>query len=535
MSASSVDAKQIRLEDLLDAVEDGTAALPEFQRDFDWSNADVVSLLATLLSDWPAGSLLLMSGRPAFFEIRNFEDGPDPEGDIDYVVLDGQQRLTALFHALRGYGPLAFVLKAEAFDKSDGTAEAIEELVMLVPHAEWRRDYPLARQSHERLVPMHELRTASDFFAWRDKLLDATPEKERGAVGQLMARIYRSHLGRLNTYAFPAVILDNALPPAAVARIFERINLTGLRLNTFDLLVARVYEIDWNLRERWETARREIEPVAHWLGDDGLPVLQLISLHVDGDVRQPALLSLRARDIKSHWDPAISAMAEGVRELRTWGIPLQAWMPYKGLLLPLAERVLALGSGALEDHGQLTTWFWARSFGMDYSVGSSTRIALDARLLGEKDPDWTSANFAIDRRLLQKATRRQQSALYSAFISQLSSNEACDLLTGEKIEDPASDGVVVSLFAKGDAGHHLRVFGMVLLTRASASKLRKDRDTFLAEIREDVSSSQLLPQGGITQLLTDPEKFFEVRVALLEERLNGLSMVEIRWFDGRDS
>ncbi|QVG65556.1 DUF262 domain-containing protein [Curtobacterium flaccumfaciens pv. flaccumfaciens] len=534
MSALAVDAKQISLQDLLDAVEQGTAGLPAFQRDFDWSTSDVVSLLATLLSDWPAGSLLLMGGRPEFFEVRPFEDGPELSGTVKYVVLDGQQRLTALFHAIRGRGDVAYVLRAGELVKSDGSAEAIEELITLVPRGQWRREYSLERQSRERLVPIHELRTASDFFAWRDRVIDATAESHRGEVGKLLADVYRSHLGRLNTYAFPAVLLDNDLPPAAVARIFERINLTGLRLNTFDLLVARVYNAEWNLRDRWETARRESEPIAHWLGDDGLPVIQAIALNLEEDVRQPALLDLKAREIRDTWDTATQAMEAAVLKLREIGVPDPGWMPYRGLLLPLADRAMRWGASSLQDEGQLATWFWARSFGMDYGVASSTRIALDSRLLSDEAPDWSTASFAIDRRLLRNATRRQQSALWAAFTSMLASHRPRDLLTGEIIEDPAADAVVVSLFPRGEGDLHLRVLGMVLLTRSSARLLRRDRGRFLADTNQEALGSQLLPSGALLEAVADPTAFLRARVGLLQDRIDAYSGTPISWFDGRD-
>ncbi|WP_298944579.1 DUF262 domain-containing protein [uncultured Microbacterium sp.] len=537
MSALAIDAKQIRLEDLLDSVEAGTAVLPAFQRDFDWSNSDVVSLLATLLSDWPAGSLLLMSGRPEFFEVRGFEDGPELSDAIRFVVLDGQQRLTALFHALRGRGDVTFVVNAEKLAASDGSAEAIEESIEVIARSKWKREYDLQRQGREGLVPLHELRTASDFFAWRDRVLDASPESSRASVGRLLANVYRSHLGHLNTYAFPAVLLDNNLPPAAVARIFERINLTGLRLNTFDLLVARVYEPDWNLRDRWDIGRRESEPIAHWLGEDGLPVLQVVSLRLENDVRQPALLKLKAREIRSNWEPAFAATEAAVRKLRDdIGVPTSSWMPYRGLLLPLADRAFRLGHSSLNDDGELASWFWGRSFGMDYGVGSSTRIAGDARLLEQPTPNWAEAALAIDRRTLLSATRRQQSALWAAFVSNLASREPLDLFSGELIENPSEDAVVVSLFARsGTGGYHLRVLGLALATRSSARILRNDRVTFLNAVQADALQSQLLPTRPLLESLADPESLLQQRLALLEDRVNSYSEVPINWFDGRDA
>lgn len=532
MSPLSIDAKPIPLEDLLNSVADGTAVLPAFQRDFDWSDSDVISLLATLISDWPAGSLLLMNGRPEFFQIRGFEDGPDLAENVRYVVLDGQQRLTALFKALRGMGDSVFALDAKALADSPGSAEDVEECIKLVSRAKWRKEYDLARQSQERLVPLFVLKSASDFFAWRDKVVDATPDADRGEVGKLYADVYRSHLTRLNTYGFPAVLLDNSLPPAAVARIFERINRTGLRLSTFDLLVARVYDEKWNLRERWETARREREPIAHWLKDDGLPVVQSIALNLEHDVRQPALLNLKPRDIRGQWDSAVDSVESAIRKLRELGVPAPNWMPYKGLLLPLAERATVLGAQSLhDDEGALATWFWGRSFGMNYDVGSSTRIAGDARLLSKGELEWAENEFTVDRDLVLGATRRQQSALWSAFLALLSSQSPRDLLTGDVIEEPFEDAVPVSLFPRiaGESSLHLRVLGLVLLTRESAKALRKDHGLFLSSVQGTTHASQLLPAGSLLSMISAPDAFFRSRLDLLQAHLDGLSSTPIFW------
>jgi hypothetical protein len=530
LSVPSIDAKPIPLEDLLNTVEGGTAGLPAFQRDYDWSESDVVSLLATLLCDWPAGSLLLMDGRPEFFQVRGFVGGPELRDDLRFVVLDGQQRLTGLFHAIRGTGNSIYVIHAQKLIDSDQSAESVEEAFELVDAAKWRADYPLARQAAERLVPIHELRTASDFFAWRDRVLEASSAHDRAALGKLLADLYRSHLGRLNTYTFPSVILDNRLPPEAVARIFERINRKGLQLNTFDLLVARVYEPGWNLRDKWDEARGESEPISQWLGDDGLPVAQVIGLEKSKDVRQPALLKLSPVDVQSEWNASVAAVEQAVEKVRAIGVPGPAWMPYPGLLLPLAHRAKRLGKKSLE-RDDLSTWFWARSFGLSYGVGSSTRIASDATLLEERVPDWTLGELAVNRQTLLDATRRQQKAIWAAFISFIASRGVRDLLTGEEIENPLVDAIPVSIFSNGmgDDAVHQRVLGLVLVTRPTARELRRNPATFLDKVVDEARESQLLPAGSLVQALGKPHDFLFARMEELASALEALSQAQVTW------
>src|SRR5438093_13648282 len=110
-------SRMVDLPEILEEIDTGLVGLPDFQRDFDWTKNDVVSLLVTVLKGWPAGSLLLMHGRAKFFEVRGLEGGPEPKRTkLRYTVLDGQQRLTALYQAVYDEGPLVYTASAAAIE-----------------------------------------------------------------------------------------------------------------------------------------------------------------------------------------------------------------------------------------------------------------------------------------------------------------------------------------------------------------------------------------------------------------------------------
>src|SRR3954451_15442351 len=102
------------VDELLEWVDNCELVLPEFQRDYDWEDDRVIALVATIMRGWPAGSLLLQELEgPTFFRLRPFDDGPDLQEDrANLVVLDGQQRLTALFHAIYDTGSSVYAIKA---------------------------------------------------------------------------------------------------------------------------------------------------------------------------------------------------------------------------------------------------------------------------------------------------------------------------------------------------------------------------------------------------------------------------------------
>ena len=94
-----------------------TTYLPAIQREFVWEPADIEKLFDSIMGDYPIGSFLFWKIREehkndwtAYEFIKDFdEDNPhNNEARMDgvnhdiYLVLDGQQRMTALYNRLKG-------------------------------------------------------------------------------------------------------------------------------------------------------------------------------------------------------------------------------------------------------------------------------------------------------------------------------------------------------------------------------------------------------------------------------------------------
>src|SRR5215217_5908113 len=91
------------LAELLADLDRCKVVLPEFQRNFVWWPKDIDLLLTSLAQGFPAGSLLFL--RASGDGILGWRPvaGVDRDGTPlpDYLVLDGQQRLTSLSLALK--------------------------------------------------------------------------------------------------------------------------------------------------------------------------------------------------------------------------------------------------------------------------------------------------------------------------------------------------------------------------------------------------------------------------------------------------
>jgi len=491
------------LTELLYLIDDGKLVLPEFQREYLWAEADVRSLLVTVFRGWPAGSLLLMEGEPAQFAVRSFESGPTPVGPPRYVVLDGQQRLTALFQAFRASGPDVYAidltripeLAAALADPSDAETiswdiEDIEQAVVAFPRRQWERKYRSGRAAiHDALLlPTAVLLDPADFYRWRDEVsgMQLLPRPE--ILASRLTELYRQMLGGVQSYQFPCVVLESSVEPSAIARIFERLNRTGLRLGVFDLVVARTYERSWNLRGEFDRVRVDYPLIDRFFGDDGMPILQVLALVNRRNVRQAAVLDLEPGLVQDGWEAAAGAVDAGLRFLvTTCGVISHQWLPYR-------SQVLVLGALSLEvDLSQhthrLQEWFWQSSFGTAFDVAANTRVvseyeALRGRLMASR-PYAAETVEEISGQTIWSATRRRSSAVWRAFLCALAAHGATDptgaeldLATARRtLEDPGHTFVIEHLFPRVadptvPESIHLRALNVILLARETVTGRR---------------------------------------------------------------
>ena len=91
----------VTLNVLIEWLRDGRFEIPDFQREFEWKPWDIRELMRSIFLDYYIGSLLLWKGKKENFEALSCEPiygYGKREGRREFIVLDGQQRLTALYY-----------------------------------------------------------------------------------------------------------------------------------------------------------------------------------------------------------------------------------------------------------------------------------------------------------------------------------------------------------------------------------------------------------------------------------------------------
>jgi hypothetical protein len=102
----------MKVSTILDHIDSGHIALPEFQRGYVWNGEQVRKLFSSLYKRHPVGGLLVWATDSGSAEYRG--EQPVAAGIVK-LLLDGQQRMTSLYGAIRGKAPAFFDGNAGAF------------------------------------------------------------------------------------------------------------------------------------------------------------------------------------------------------------------------------------------------------------------------------------------------------------------------------------------------------------------------------------------------------------------------------------
>lgn len=98
---------------LIEHIDLGQLALPEFQRGYVWNRDQVRQLMSSLYRRYPVGGLLVWTTTMSPDNLRGTESLPTI-GSVD-LLLDGQQRITSLYGLVRGHAPRFFQGNDQAF------------------------------------------------------------------------------------------------------------------------------------------------------------------------------------------------------------------------------------------------------------------------------------------------------------------------------------------------------------------------------------------------------------------------------------
>jgi hypothetical protein len=511
-----------RLMSLLDQLDNGQLAIPDFQRSFVWAPDATRELIVSMIRSFPAGALLFLEGGSSTFKARPAEQAPELAVKPSYLVLDGQQRLTSLYQALFGVGQSRFFLDVGALL----SGAEVNDAVRVLPAERASPLESIEAQARALMMPISAVRE-SRAGDWREEVVDLRKDDDSSRLRTLLRKIEQAYIQPLTQYAFPVTLLPESTELEAVCTIFETLNRTGKPLTPFELISARAFAGGHSLHDFWVAARERC-PVLTDFAVEPYYLLQVIALRLGSACKRSTVLSLAAEDIAAHWDDAVADMSAVLGMLRDeCGVLTAKWLPYRTMLIPLAGvwRQVADAAGPSEGamRAKLKRWFWCACFTGEYESSSASLAERDAPVLrdwlagGDEPP--VVAGFAWDPDRWREVTVRQQGA-YRATIALTLTRQPKDFHTGapltrEVVESGRVDDhhVFPRAYLKetGRAQALDSVLNHCLIDRTTNTRIgKKAPATYLQEIRSElgealdrVLASQQLPTGPDSPLPAD--------------------------------
>lgn len=423
------DAQQpghISLNTLIGRIKDGRYVIPDFQREFEWEARDIRDLIRSIFRDYYIGSLLLWKGTPENFDALSCEPiyGHVGSAGRELIVLDGQQRLTALNYAfvapecsLPGRATRAlFFVHLDRFVEED----ADDAFDYRWDDRSWKvlAETP-EKQFANHIFPMSVIGKGGFALAnwaqgyegyWKKRQESATQAgnniAEAEAARHVANAITFSEVLRATTelYQVSFVELDRALEVDKICNIFTQINSKGVRLDIFDLINAMLKPKGLQLKNMWREARGALG--APEIDKLNVYVLQVMSIHrqvycspkylyfllpgqskpvrdPDGTRRHEVLVA-DALTFERDWRAAVEALDKALRMLlhpQEFGVTKTSFLPYKTILPVFAALQMRIGQMTaerkLDAQRKFRTWYWSSVFTNHYSASSESTSARD--------------------------------------------------------------------------------------------------------------------------------------------------------------
>ena len=263
MAVGKIETNKLELDDVLREIERGNIQLPDFQRSWMWRDSQIKSLLASVSLGIPIGTILTTEGdqelshRP-FAGVNLLETTP-----AKTLVLDGQQRLTALFQACKSGQPVTTESRKDTtqrhyyFDMKKCIEEDDREDCVISENANRSKYDVPTKQYEDEIFPTGMM---FKYRQWRDDYLEHYDhDKSKRELVHEFEDIVVHSFGR---YQIPEVRMSST-DLEVIAITFEKTNDRGTKLDAFNIITSKMKREGLNLREDWEQQENVIstEPV----------------------------------------------------------------------------------------------------------------------------------------------------------------------------------------------------------------------------------------------------------------------------------
>lgn len=355
-----------KIDKIINRINSGDIKVPAFQRSFIWKQNQVIELMESIINNFPIGSVLLWNTKERLNHTRNIAGYTIPESKIEYpvnYVLDGQQRISTI------YGVFSSLTTQEISSEKYNPNLDLFEIYFDFVDNKFKAKSDL--EDENQSILLRDLLDTS-------KMIDAIQELDKPNQNSTK-ELYSKFIN----YEVPVVTINHRTKQE-VGVIFERINNTGTKLSTLDLMTAWTWTDDFHLIEEIDEFREELAG-KNFEGLSNNLILQVISAILQSDTTTISITYLSGERIRDNWDKIKDSIKKAIDFLSTeMNCKHLDFLPYHQMMVPISTFFSLPLRETAEELNQLKRWFWKISFSNRYSTGRTTvKMNLDIKIIKE--------------------------------------------------------------------------------------------------------------------------------------------------------
>ncbi len=348
----------MKVSTILDQIDIGAIALPQFQRGYVWTRDQVKDFMTALYKRHPVGSLLVWVAKTETAQTRG--DGTLQPGSVE-LLLDGQQRVTSLYGIVRGNPPQFFEGNSQAFAGLHFNVETesfeFYSIQKMKGNPLWVNVTALMKEG------------IGNFITRFNSVPEISPK-----LGEYINRLSRLHNIRDVEFHIEQVTGEDKTVDVVVD-IFNQVNSGGTKLSKGDLALARACAT-------WPDARDKMKEVLNRWSQAGFGnfrlewLLRVMNAVMTGEAYFSALRDVEVSDLQDGLNRTENRVDKILNQ-----ISARLGLDHSGVLgsvysFPVMARFLEINGGNLSDYKQwdkLLYWYihtllWGRYSGQTESV-----------------------------------------------------------------------------------------------------------------------------------------------------------------------
>lgn len=361
--------RPITIKEAIDNIHRKKYLLPAIQRELVWETPQIELLFDSLMRGYPIGSFLFwnvekdnLRNYQSYEFVRNYHERDNKHnpkanvlGETNITsILDGQQRLTALYIGLKG--SYAYKLPRKRWDNDSAFPKRQLCLNLLSPSSDYEREYDFRFLTEEE----YKYRDDNEFWFKVGDILEITEPDEANdflidndlnSVEKDKARFANRTLFRLQKLIHDSEIINYFLEKDEslnkVLNIFIRVNSGGTKLSYSDLLLS-IATAQWKEKDAREEITNfvdEINNIGYDLNfnkDFVLKCCLVLNDFTDIAFKVDNFNTKNMLTIEKNWDDISQAIRLAVTLISSFGYNRDTLTSYNAII-PIAYYLYKIG------------------------------------------------------------------------------------------------------------------------------------------------------------------------------------------------